>query len=1150
MPVKSVKVKLYLAEMPNVEQGIWQLHSTVNTGVRYYTEWLSLLRQGNLYRRSPKDDGSQECYMTADDCKDELLKRLRVRQKQNGHAEATGSDDELLAIARQLYEALVPQSVGAKGEAQQLASNFLSPLADVNSRGGLGEAKSGRKPRWQAMRDEGSPGWEEAKAKYEAKKADDPAKNILLALESYHLRPLFDVFTESRMSIVHWKPLRKRQGVRSWDRDMFQQSIERLMSWETWNQRVGEEYAKLIAQRDRFMGNNFVAQENLVELIKELEEEMKKVSHGLQSVEVTAHQVTKRALRGIDRVIEKWTKFPVDAPFALYDEVLKKVQGQNSRKFGSHDLFAKLAEPNYQPLWREDASFITRYAVYNSIIRKIDHAKQFATFTLPNACTNPIWTRFENDKGKNIHTYDFLFNHFGVAQHAVRFQRLLTVEDGIAREVEDVIVPIAPSKQLDKLLPGGDRDSSIDLFVKDNAAPRIFHGEFGGAKIQYVRKVLERKRRRDQFEHDLRRFHVQTPPVFNEESRVQAAKEVGHVFFNLSVRVQTQSELRGDRRPPYATLFRIIGDTARTYVNNDRLTDYIQAYPDQNILGSEGLRSGLRVMSVDLGVRTSASISVFRVATRDELQKNSKGRSPFFYAISGTDNLVAIHERSQLLKLPGETESKELRRVREQRSFALNRLHSQLTVLRLLVRCGTDDLKVRSRRWDRLNGQGRETALRATPEWRDSFLLELTKLEALHGICGDEDWIQAVDSSVKILWRYMGKQVKDWRKDVKSGNRVKVKGFVRDAVGGNSIGQIDYLEKQYRFLKSWTYFGKVSGQVNRAERGSQFAIALREHIDHAKEDRLKKLADRMIMEALGYVYQAHHHKIGGWVAKYPPCQLILLEELSEYRFNNDRPPSENNQLMQWSHRGVLQELKNQAVLHDVLIGTMYSAFSSRFDARTGAPGVRCRRVPARFVDNEQEKLPMWLSKFLEGHGIERTLLQADDLIPTGDGEFFVAPLDTGNDDFRQVHADINAAQNLQKRLWQDFDISEIRLRCERTEEDEEVVLVPSGKGKRVTELYKNSIFVSENNVTFSERQRGGKRKKAEIQNELTEEELELLLEADEAREKSTVIIRDPSRAINHGQWTSQLVFWSNLNKRIEKYLLDRIRSRKADYAKA
>lgn len=1144
MAVKSIKVKLLLNNMPEIQEGFWKLHTEINTGVRYYTEWLSLLRQGSLYKNSQNPDKAQECYKTTDECKVELLERLRRRQLENQHFIPAGTDEDLLKIARQLYELLIPQSNGAKGDAQQISRKFLSPLTDPDAVGGLGIAKAGNKPRWVRMRDAGIPGWEEEKVKDGAKKAADPTADVLKSLSKYGLKPLMQVYTESDMSLVQWKPLRKGQAVRTWDRDMFQQAIERMMSWETWNQRVGEEYAKLIEQRDRFWQKNFVGQEELVKVAKQLERELKDSSLGLEAKSVTAHFIANRALRGADRVFEKWENLSKESHFVEYDREIKSVQARNTRRFGSYDLFAKLAELKYQQLWRQDVSFITRYASYNSILKKIERAKMYASFTLPTPATHPIWTRFDK-LGGNLHQYEFLFDKVKRGRHAIRFQRALVVESGIAKEVDNVVVPLAVSGQLDKLF-SKDEDTPISLLLSDSGASRNFEGEFGGAKIKYQRRILERLDRRAQRrpeEHSSREYHL--------TGLTRSTELAGYVYLNLTLRIRSRSEERGERRPPYSSLYRLVGDNNRAYVNYDRLQDYIKEHTDDRITGSEGLLSGVRVLSVDLGLRTSASISVFRVATKNELQLDSKGKKPTYYPISGADNLVAIHERSQLLKLPGETESRELQKIREKKLLKLNQLRTQLAYLRQLIRCDSDDLKRRDQSWDRLMETESDVSNRMSTDWRAAFEEQLRNLKPHYGVCKDEEWTVMINKAIKILWRHMAKQVGVWRKEIQGGEKIKVHGYVQDVVGGNSIWQIDYLERQYKFLKSWSLLGRSSGQVVRAERGSRFAVTLRAHIDHAKEDRLKKLANRIIMEALGYVYCTDEHGKGEWVAKYPPCQLILLEELSEYRFNHDRPPSENNQLMKWSHRGVLEELKSQAEMHDVLIGTMYSAYSSRFDARTGTPGVRCRRVFARYAyQNGRENIPWWLSKFIKEHNIPNSELRPDDLIPTGDGEFFVSPFSLDGKDFRQIHADLNAAQNLQRRLWTNFDMSETRVRCDRVEENGESIFVPRVTSKRSIEVYKNKYFITKNGVTFYERERGKKHRKAMQQSDISEEEMELLLDTDEAREKSLVLFRDPSGIINNGCWTDQKTFWSQVNKQIERYVLNKISSRRASFKDA
>ncbi|WP_206885894.1 type V CRISPR-associated protein Cas12b [Alicyclobacillus mali (ex Roth et al. 2021)] len=1116
--MKSIKVKLMVGNRPDVREGMWYLHEAINVGVRYYTEWLALLRQGNLYKRGT--DGGQELYMTSEQCQQELLKRLRDRQRTNGHTGDPGTDEELLRVARQLYEVLVPQSVGKQGNAQMLSRKFLSPLTDPNSKGGKGTSKAGRKHRWILMKEAGDPAWVEAKARDDARKAVDPTKHILDKMESLGIKPLMDVFTET-WTKIGWKPLRQRQGVRPWDRDMFQQALERLMSWESWNQRVGEEYARLVGQRDRFR-EKFAEQGHLVALAQRLEEDLKASSAGFEAKRVQAYRITMRALRGMQDIIQEWIKLPETESMERFDMVIKRWQAKNPRKFGSHDLFYKLAEPDYRPLWREDPTFLERWANYNSILNKLDRAKQFATFTLPDPYVNPVWVRFENAEGTNISRYTFHFDHVAPGHHAVVFDRFVVMKDGVPTEEEHVAVSLAPSGQLDRIIPAG-TESPIDIVLDDPGAQGHFQAEFGGAKVQYRRNVLERVGRNNKLLSGMERNGFKA-----------VADRVGDVFLNLSIRVTSPSEAMGDRRPPHASLFQIAENTYRVTVRYDRLAEYLSQHPDMGEVGASGLFSGLRVMSVDLGLRTAASVSVFRLARKDQLSSNETSAPPLCFPVFGSDELVAVHERSHLIRLPGEVESKRVRQIREARMGRLSRLRAQVSALRMVVRVGVTDEQARKRNWDRLNLYLERGDGRIPGEWWNQLRETVRTLDRKSSLKGDA-WIRMVQASVRPLWRSLAKDVHNWRKEVRSGgDKVKVKGLAMNVPGGHSIAHLEYLERQYRFLRSWSSFSTEAGQVVRAERDSRFAVALREHLDNAKQDRLKKLADRILMEALGYVYVSNGRRSGGWQAKYPPCQLILLEELSEYRFSNDRPPSENRQLRVWSHRGVLTELVNQAQMHDVLVGTIPAAFSSRFDARTGAPGVRCRRAPETRGD-----VPVWLTRYLEEEAIDLAALRPGQLIPTGDGEFLVTPAGKGDAGIRVVHADLNAAHNLQKRLWENFDLSDIRIRGDRHDTGNEFALIPRLTNKRLEKNYKSKMFVSQDGKTFTitegkNRTIGSGRKPDETL--LSEEELEFLAQADDNQQQSMVLFRDPSGYVNGGRWTEQKTFWAMVKARVDRQL--------------
>ena len=146
-----------------------------------------------------------------------------------------------------------------------------------------------------------------------------------------------------------------------------------------------------------------------------------------------------------------------------------------------------------------------------------------------------------------------------------------------------------------------------------------------------------------------------------------------------------------------------------------------------------------------------------------------------------------------------------------------------------------------------------------------------------------------------------------------------------------------------------------------------------------------------------------------WEQRFKPCEIVLFEDLSRYRMRTDRPRRENSQLMKWAHRGVPAEVKMQGQLYGVHIEDTPAGFSSRYQARRNTPGIRCRVLTkADFEDS-------FLREALARDNINIDEYSAGDLVPWNGGEYF-ASLSRGGGVTR-IHADINAAQNLQRRFW-------------------------------------------------------------------------------------------------------------------------------------
>lgn len=133
MAVRSMKLKLMTrsgAESENLRRGLWKAHQMMNEGIAYYMNWLVLMRQESIWDWSKAE------------VKLELISLVRRQQELNGWIGEKGPDDQILTLLRQLYELVVPSSVGQNGDAQMLARKFLSPLVDPESEGGERNIKS------------------------------------------------------------------------------------------------------------------------------------------------------------------------------------------------------------------------------------------------------------------------------------------------------------------------------------------------------------------------------------------------------------------------------------------------------------------------------------------------------------------------------------------------------------------------------------------------------------------------------------------------------------------------------------------------------------------------------------------------------------------------------------------------------------------------------------------------------------------------------------------------------------------------------------------------------------------------------------------------------------------------------------------------
>jgi hypothetical protein len=399
----------------------------------------------------------------------------------------------------------------------------------------------------------------------------------------------------------------------------------------------------------------------------------------------------------------------------------------------------------------------------------------------------------------------------------------------------------------------------------------------------------------------------------------------------------------------------------------------------------ERVQAGVRVLSVDLGVRSFAACAVFELT-----EQAPAGRLAFPIADLG---LVAVHERSFLLELPGERADSATELWRERTGEELRRLRRGLSRCRHV------------RQLVGLEGEARQLALGAVRDslagvdpwpFEEKLLAELeTDAEVLLPI-----W----DDKVKAIfgrWRSTyGLELSAWRQRTRAPSP--------DKRSGKSIWSIQHLTDARRLLQGWSLLGREAGDVRRLDRGrGVFAADLLAHLDGLKEDRIKTGADLIVQAARGY----RRDEKGRWEQAYAPCRLLVFEDLARYRMRTDRPRRENSQLMRWAHRAIVGEVEMQGQLYGLHVTDVSAAFSSRFHAASGAPGLRCHALTRRDLADPfmRELLTREVPDF------DPAQAAPGDLVPLPGGELFVAPAADGG--LVRLHADLNAAQNLQRRFW-------------------------------------------------------------------------------------------------------------------------------------
>lgn len=551
-------------------------------------------------------------------------------------------------------------------------------------------------------------------------------------------------------------------------------------------------------------------------------------------------------------------------------------------------------------------------------------------------------------------------------------------------------------------------------------------------------------------------------------------------------------------------------------ISNNAMYHYATAYTGKATKKEESLYGQkVRALSVDLGIKQFAAAAVYEHLFEE-----------------GKDNLQASCERKFLLKMDGEKVSNKVEKYRDEALKELRELKREINYIAGLRRLyNMEDLHVRKERIQ-ISKQYTKN------EDKDIFYSQCMTCDDIN------EMNRLLEEEFRININAMNNKMKEFR----AGKMTKKQ--KRNYEPGKSYWSIAYLEELRKLLMAWNAQGYHIDAKNKTEDKEYGVTATRllKHINNLKDDRIKAGSDLIVQAARGYIYNEELHQ---WEQKYAPCNVIIFEDLSRYRFTSDRPKSENSKLMKWSHREIISETKRQAAIYGIEVYDSTDAvYTSKFYFKNDAPGIRADRLSkndfydGKVKDNVFKNLPDEMKKYSDK-------LVVGSIVPSEIGSIFVT-LDE-NKNLIMMNADMNAACNLQKRFWSRHTHL---IKLDTTNVDGRLELKQRNK---TSEMDTADILELEDNIQ-NQQENMGKRMAGKYLYHFGN--AKVILQTDEhnsnhfrcvekekgmkspmvGSEKRYSLMRDPS-GIFFGDsdcWIGYQEFWQEVNKQIIKKLIEAI----------
>ncbi|MEM1874972.1 MAG: type V CRISPR-associated protein Cas12b, partial [Candidatus Hadarchaeales archaeon] len=208
-----------------------------------------------------------------------------------------------------------------------------------------------------------------------------------------------------------------------------------------------------------------------------------------------------------------------------------------------------------------------------------------------------------------------------------------------------------------------------------------------------------------------------------------------------------------------------------------------------------------------------------------------------------------------------------------------------------------------------------------------------------------DDWKKYWDEEDK-RWKRRIREVRDWivPRGIKAGGKGRKAAIYR--TGGLTLARIATLT-EFRRRVQVGYFTRLRPDGTREELGEEFGKKLLDDLEEMREQRVKQLASRIVEAALGIGTENKSYHEGGKrpakpieVEEFAPCHAIVIENLEQYRPDEERTRMENRRIAEWSARRLREYLKEACELNGIYLCEVSANFTSRQDSRTGVPGIR------------------------------------------------------------------------------------------------------------------------------------------------------------------------------------------------------------------